>query len=316
MSLIAMGWGSRQKVGSVALKATLLLMCERLDDESGVAWPSVAWLADRTEQDERTVRKALKALTELGHLVDTGRRVGQQKNVVVWKLPLFDAWLAEKSANPDKNVGVRTYAQPSNGQTTEVDGETTASNTGNPQPLQNCQGSFSPTPSQGNSTLTNLHGNPDKNVPATPTNLSGDSSPVSHFKDSKSAGARATPSGARAAQPDPNPTGKGKTHEQPVFDDAERLRFWKSTGVHVVLGEASLFGLISRYANFADLPPKIRMGLLPHIDRWAEWAVDREIERALAFKTIEERVREELRTEMRAFKPATFAERGSASVAA
>jgi len=301
-----MGWAARQRnIGSAALKLVLLYMAERVDDESGFAWPSVAWLSERTEQDERTVRKCLKALQEQGQLMDTGQKVGRQKNVTVWRLPKFDDYLAGK-ANPDKNAGVRGSAPSGSTQLAEVDSEISGPITGNPQPPQNCQGSGSTGDVPREPTPTNLSSNPDKNVPGTPAKMSGDSLPT-HLKDSKSTAPPAPPSGGRRA----------KIEEPPPYDEIERRRWWRVFGANCVVAEAVLFEIrgAKRGDAFGDLDHQLRAVMLGHINRLVEWAMvqERPPVPIKSQRLIEEHIQAELALEMRAYRNPTLADRASAA---
>lgn len=315
MSLIAMGWASWQEMETASLQITLLYIAERLDDESGVAWPSVAWLSKRTRLDERSVRKSLKALADLGEIADTGRRAGQQKNVVVWRMPKFEAYdLARKSGNPNKNVGVGISGTAAGTQPAEVVRENGSQTGPNGQPLQNCQGSAS----GANSTPTNLHPNPDKNVPPTPTNLSGDSS-LDSLKDSKSAGGSADPAG----QPPSRENGSG-------FDARGSRLHWRTIAVNFALGAGGVlgvwsYGLLPRVLK--DLPEfdrdrkiEIRGPIERVCNEIVDWAVEQHRQTAhkgrAAYAPIEAEITSRLNRELKSLAPAPACAQAAANAEA
>lgn len=64
MSVAALAWAKKQKTGSVAAKATLMVIAD-FADESGRCWPSQAVIAEETELSDRSVRQQM-ALLEAG----------------------------------------------------------------------------------------------------------------------------------------------------------------------------------------------------------------------------------------------------------
>jgi hypothetical protein len=67
MSIQAMAWAKRQKCGNPSMKAVLLAIADYAD-ENGKAWPSQTRLAEDTELDKRTIRRALLSLEDKGYL--------------------------------------------------------------------------------------------------------------------------------------------------------------------------------------------------------------------------------------------------------
>jgi len=59
--------------------------------ETGKSYPSVETVCGMTCQNDKTVRRALKQLTELGFLTDTGKKAGPTQRVKVYQLP-EEAW--------------------------------------------------------------------------------------------------------------------------------------------------------------------------------------------------------------------------------
>ncbi|WP_375460032.1 helix-turn-helix domain-containing protein [uncultured Enterovirga sp.] len=65
MSIAAQTWAVQQRCGSATLKAVLMAVA-RFADDDGLAWPSQRLLSEHTELDQKTVRSALKTLSEKG----------------------------------------------------------------------------------------------------------------------------------------------------------------------------------------------------------------------------------------------------------
>lgn len=72
MSNDVLNWAKRITVGGQTRKAVLLLLADHADDK-GRAWPSQSTVATILEMSERTVRGAIKDLTEAGILVRKAR---------------------------------------------------------------------------------------------------------------------------------------------------------------------------------------------------------------------------------------------------
>ncbi|WAW09753.1 helix-turn-helix domain-containing protein [Oxalobacter vibrioformis] len=104
MSFKVMTWASRQKVGGSSAKALLLVMANLADDQ-GICYPSQRYLSEVLEQNIKTVQKNIKFLQENGFLVDTGKRVGGTKSVIVYQLSMSKAPPKTDELNTPK-VGV------------------------------------------------------------------------------------------------------------------------------------------------------------------------------------------------------------------
>jgi len=74
-----------QPVGHSSAKFVLVALANCADDD-GNCWPSVASIAEATEQDRKTVIANLKRLTESGWISDTKERKGITGQVVVYRL--------------------------------------------------------------------------------------------------------------------------------------------------------------------------------------------------------------------------------------
>lgn len=292
MSWKAQAWAVDQRVGSPVKKLVLIMLAEAAHKETHRSWVSVERLATECECDDRSVRKALKDLQESGHIADTGSRVGRQKNVTVWSFPLFEASLV---VNPDKNVGVHGLEGGSRAQATDLTSVNGAQSTGNPQPLQKCQGSDDRTP-------TLLRSNPDKNASGTLPKMGGESSDPNLLRNPKSAGARAIPSGSRAAGDDAKP-----------YDHAARSDHWRRMAAAWVVGECNGLGITTLARQWADLPTEVRLVMPGKVEAAVAKAISRETESLpLAEAIIRAELQQFLTEELRQFKPVTPADRAAA----
>lgn len=85
MSIQAVNWALKVKVGSSSRKFVLLALANFAND-MGEAYPSCETLCAVTEQDRKTVLRALAALEESGLIADTGERKGHTRGVPVYRL--------------------------------------------------------------------------------------------------------------------------------------------------------------------------------------------------------------------------------------
>lgn len=86
MSVDAITWGWKQRTGDPTRKAVLLAIAD-VACPHGHAWPSVAFIADRTETSDKTARRHLNDLVEAGML---RRRRRHRSN---GQLGVYDYWL-------------------------------------------------------------------------------------------------------------------------------------------------------------------------------------------------------------------------------
>lgn len=86
MSLEAITWALRQPIKHSSAKFVLVVLANCAGAEKAHAWPSVAYLCASTGQDRKTVMANLQRLQEWGMIEDTGKRVGDTKQIVVYKL--------------------------------------------------------------------------------------------------------------------------------------------------------------------------------------------------------------------------------------
>lgn len=86
MSVEAITWALRQPISHSSAKFVLVVLANCASAERAHAWPSVAYLASATGQDRKTVLANLQRLQSWGLIEDTGKRVGDTKQIVVYKL--------------------------------------------------------------------------------------------------------------------------------------------------------------------------------------------------------------------------------------
>lgn len=89
MSFDAMRWALAQDVPKSTAKFLLVAMADCVNGEGVeqmVCWPSVAYLAQVTAQDRKTVMTGLKALMQLGLIEDTEDNQGGTKQIRKFRL--------------------------------------------------------------------------------------------------------------------------------------------------------------------------------------------------------------------------------------
>jgi len=89
MSLEALNWAIKQPVPNSSAKFVLVAMANRAQpDKKGrvVAYTGIAYLAEVTSQDRKTVVSNMAKLREWNLIEDTGERVGRTNQVPVYEL--------------------------------------------------------------------------------------------------------------------------------------------------------------------------------------------------------------------------------------
>lgn len=99
MSFEATAWASKQVAGSASTKIVLLCLANYASDRH-LAYPSVQTIAGFTEQDMKTVRRALDSLERNGLIIDSGKRVGETKQVKVYRLPVLATFNDARQQTP------------------------------------------------------------------------------------------------------------------------------------------------------------------------------------------------------------------------
>lgn len=104
MSFQAFAWAVTVHPGSAAEKLVLLGLADRHNTEHDAAYPSTAWLVEFSGLDRKTVVAALDRLEAAGLISDTGKRVGQTKQVKVYSLALESIPKTEASQKRNSSV--------------------------------------------------------------------------------------------------------------------------------------------------------------------------------------------------------------------
>jgi hypothetical protein len=86
MSVEAITWALSQQIKPSSAKFVLVALSNCADGRDFIAWPSVAYLVEATNQDRKTVQANLAHLRDLGFIEDTGERRGSTKQVIVYRL--------------------------------------------------------------------------------------------------------------------------------------------------------------------------------------------------------------------------------------
>lgn len=97
MSIEAVTWALRQPIKSSSAKFVLVALANCASAESGVAFPSVAYLASATSQDRKTVLVNLQRLIEWELIEDTGKRTGATKQIVIYRVLCAPDLFSEES---------------------------------------------------------------------------------------------------------------------------------------------------------------------------------------------------------------------------
>lgn len=86
MSWGALAWAAKTRVERASEKLILIALCDRHNDETGFAYPSINWLCEFSSLNRKTVISALDRLEACGLIADSGRRVGSTKQVKVYTI--------------------------------------------------------------------------------------------------------------------------------------------------------------------------------------------------------------------------------------
>jgi hypothetical protein len=85
MSFEAMRWAMEQQAPSSSSKFVLVTLANAAHVEDWLAWPSIAYLTNATQQDRKTVMANLKSLETAG-LIKRSGLAGKTGQVIVWQL--------------------------------------------------------------------------------------------------------------------------------------------------------------------------------------------------------------------------------------
>jgi hypothetical protein len=115
VSVEAITWALRQPISQSSAKFVLVVLANCASADSGLAWPSVAYLSSATGQDRKTVVANLARLQEWGLIEDTGKRAGTTKQIVMYRLICGpDLFVSEEKRNGSENGTVPKKEQSRN----------------------------------------------------------------------------------------------------------------------------------------------------------------------------------------------------------
>jgi len=107
MSWPAVAWALGQRAPSSPAKFVLLALADATSVGEGLAWPSVAHLCERTQQDRKTVLGNLKKLEAQGLIARAGK-AGRTGQVVMWRLAVDGPAQAVNDAESPENAPENT----------------------------------------------------------------------------------------------------------------------------------------------------------------------------------------------------------------
>lgn len=108
MSVEAITWAMRQRVGQSSTKLVLIALANCADPRSYECFPSVGYLCEVTEQNRKTVIDNIKRLCDAGLIEDTGIRKGKTATVKQYRL---NVEAVPKTASP-RSIESREKAVP------------------------------------------------------------------------------------------------------------------------------------------------------------------------------------------------------------
>lgn len=111
MSFPALAWASKFRAESAAVKLVLLGYADRHNEETGCAYPSIAWLAEFGSLNRKTVIAAVEKLETAGILSDTGERKGDTKQIKVYRLHIETVPKTEPSQKRNSTEKVAKQSQ-------------------------------------------------------------------------------------------------------------------------------------------------------------------------------------------------------------
>lgn len=86
MSVELISWAFKQPIAHSSAKFVLVVMADAANNEGCCAFVSVAYIAEASGQDRKTVLANMRRLQDLGYISDTGKRIGKTGQVIVYRL--------------------------------------------------------------------------------------------------------------------------------------------------------------------------------------------------------------------------------------
>lgn len=101
MSWQALAWASKQRPGRASDKLILIALADRHNEDSNIAYPSIAWLCEFSDLNRKTVIASLQRLEAAGLIADSGQRVGKSKQIKAYSLAIETVPKTEQSQKRD-----------------------------------------------------------------------------------------------------------------------------------------------------------------------------------------------------------------------
>ena len=135
MSFDALAWASKQNTGSSGTKLVLLGLAECADRTHGLAFPSIAALAEFSCLDRKSIISNIDKLEAAGFIKDTGRKVGTTGQIKVYQLNIVTVPKTEPSQK--RNSSVIPANSPKNGTRNKSEPVSVSNDTGlKPDPMK------------------------------------------------------------------------------------------------------------------------------------------------------------------------------------
>lgn len=99
------------RAASAAEKLVALAYADRHNEETGCAYPSLAWLCEFSSLNRKTVIAAVMRLEAAGFLTDTGERRGETRQIKVYRLHLETVPKSEPSQKRNSTEKVAKQSQ-------------------------------------------------------------------------------------------------------------------------------------------------------------------------------------------------------------
>lgn len=97
MSVEAITWALKQPIPHSSAKFVLVVLANCAAGDTGLAYPSIQYIAEATGQDRKTVIANLSKLRDWKLIDDTGKRVGATAQIVVYRVAGPDLFHQERS---------------------------------------------------------------------------------------------------------------------------------------------------------------------------------------------------------------------------
>lgn len=111
MSWQALAWASKQRPGRASDKLILIALADRHNEDSNLAYPSVAWLCEFSDLNRKTVIASLQRLEAANLIADSGKRVGKTGQIKAYSLAIETVPKTEQSPKRNSSEKSRKESQ-------------------------------------------------------------------------------------------------------------------------------------------------------------------------------------------------------------